>query len=1111
MKLARLQLFGFKSFLHRATFYFNAGITSIVGPNGCGKSNVVDAIIWALGERGTKSLRVKEMGDVIFHGSNGKRPVNIAEVIIELTDGPKEFSVKRRIYRDGTNEYFLNNEIVRLKDVQDFFLGTGVGLNSYAIVEQGKIESFIQMKPQERRVIVEEASGITRFEEKKRDAMARLEEVRTNLERVEDIYGEVSKAFSKAEEERNRWKSYKVLADRLHEIERSILVDGHQKLSRKLLRIDEKYGELEKEGVRWGQESAKLKTELDMKAREFDLTDLTLRQLEVDLKAKEKDMETRVLEIGYVREEAKRLEEARVALNRTVAVNRERVEKTEEEIRDTGRKIIEAAGSLAIDEEKAAALQENLARLKEAMAGHEKGLEAERVRLFVAMSSLTSAKNAITETDRINKERARREEKRRLEHLSLCEKTDRLKASLVKLKETSRTEQEERDRLTATEAEAMKTRDGFSVALQDTKNSLERLKGEKRGREGFLTQMTPGKEEKETKLPGVKRLIDTVRVEEGREKALERFFFREMEYYVVPERETSRIAHVVSRHHGNYLFFPEKGLFRLHDQEVEVEVKWVQDLDEALERVSAGEEGIFANDDILVDSRGLILREKDARKLDLKQFRERRRLEKELQEIDGKIREHVALFENTRKAFNESDNTYRAVKGQIETRVRSLAVREREIMALEGELKATTERLTELTSPHDFMEETGLPPLSELQDRIIVHEAEKRLIEETMGNLRKELEEVRKAYEALQAQWHTITITIERSKNLIKGLGEESIRKQGWLTTMAEENTATFGKLKDIEERISGCGKKVVSLEAMHEALQKGLGKQVERYEELKKKAGDLHMERISLQQKIESVREETERLRIRMENNEKERAVLNEKRETIKERLQSLYHIDDPEVIVLPAHKSLDTEREDVAKEIAAMGEINFRAEKEYGELEERIAFLETQQEDLKSAVESLKKTIAKIDNLSKEIFLETFDTVNATFKRFAAGLFKGGTGSLILSPDTGGIEMYVQPPGKKTIRMELLSGGEKALMSLAFILALMDTRPSPFSIMDEIDAPLDDANLMSLLEIIGEISAKTQIVFITHNRITMESSQTIYGITMEEEGISKTVSVKL
>lgn len=311
MRLHRLELFGFKSFYNRTVFQFGEGITSIVGPNGCGKSNIVDAMVWALGERGTKTLRVKDMGDVIFHGSNGKRPVNIAEVAIELTDGGRDVSVKRRVYRDGISEYFLNGESVRLKDVQDFFLGTGIGVNSYAIVEQGRIEYIIQMKPQERRVVIEETSGITRFEEKKRAAIGRLAEVSSNLERVEDIYSEVKTSFEKAETEWNRWKIYKELADKQSEIDKWILIDGIMKVKKRIARITERHEEIDREIARKEEEKAKLREELDAKEDEFSLVDSTSRKLEVDIKGKEKDMENRLLEIEYLKGDLARLDEER--------------------------------------------------------------------------------------------------------------------------------------------------------------------------------------------------------------------------------------------------------------------------------------------------------------------------------------------------------------------------------------------------------------------------------------------------------------------------------------------------------------------------------------------------------------------------------------------------------------------------------------------------------------------------------------------------------------------------------------------------------------------------------------------------------------------------------
>ncbi len=251
--------------------------------------------------------------------------------------------------------------------------------------------------------------------------------------------------------------------------------------------------------------------------------------------------------------------------------------------------------------------------------------------------------------------------------------------------------------------------------------------------------------------------------------------------------------------------------------------------------------------------------------------------------------------------------------------------------------------------------------------------------------------------------------------------------------------------------------------------------------------------------------------MRARREALDKEKIVLEEKKEALIERLRKEYNVADIGGLLQEREAFTESQREEAAQLLASVGEVNFRAEREYKELKERLDFVGKQKADLEQAMASLKETIGKIDILSRDLFIETFDRVNQSFQRFTQALFKGGKGSLALNEETNGIDLYVQPPGKRVTRMELLSGGEKALISLSFLLALMDTKASPFAFMDEIDAPLDDANLMSLLEIIKGISRKTMIVLITHNRLTMESSDTVYGITMEEDGISKTISIKL
>ncbi len=1111
MKLTKLEIFGFKSFLNRTVFHFGQGVTSIVGPNGCGKSNIVDAIVWVLGERGTKSLRVKDMGDVIFHGSNGKRPVNIGEVSLELTDGEKDLVVKRRIYRDGVNEYFLNGNLVRLKDVQDIFLGTGIGINSYAIIEQGRIESFIQMKPTERRVVVEEVSGITRFEEKKRDALARMDEVTVNLERVEDIYREVTVAFEKAELEWQRWRAYQVLADRLHEIEKQILLDGYAKLKKRIGKIQEKQGELEGEIAKKEEEKAELKKGFEAKESEFALTDNIVRQLEVDIKGKEKDMETRLVEIEYVKEEKQRLEAQCKGHRENETRIRGQIEAYHKEIEALSGKSVVNQEELQQEEAGALVLKEETEALKTAIAGYEKRLDEERTQLFVSMSRLTDTKNRIAQIERIENERQKREEKESAEKRELKEILTRLQGQQKTLSAALEGEKTEKSAVSEEETRTFNDRDLARKNMEEEGNIAERLKNEKRIKEGFLKQLGGLIENKESGELNATKLINMIKVEEIKEKAMERFFSNELEYQVLTGTTAEAISKAVQKQEGNYIFFPQKGIFKLGGSEVEADIRWIASIDEALARIEAGEEGIFINESVYVDSRGFILSGKDKKRIDLKQFKEKTKLEKELKTIATALQDRYDGIEDMKRRFSVCDAAYQRAKRGREEKDAAINKTEKELLFLEARLKTTLEKLETLETRIDLSEEKSPLEREQLEEEKERAEKEKTDREASMAALKANLNNIKKDYETAQSRWHAMTISIERKRNALGAIGEDKERKLTAIRKLGDDIVTGQEKVEQISAEIALRARKIEGLDRDYDDLKKTCEKHLERFEELKKMLGNLHMEKHALQENIETAGKEIEKVRSRRENIEKEIVLFIEKLNTVLEKLQTTYSIENPDDFAVQPAPRIDDEREAIAAEIAAIGEINFRAEKEYLELQERLSFLEKQKEDLRSAMESLKKTITKIDLLTKELFAETFDKVNEAFKRFTDTLFKGGKGHLVVNQENGGVEMFAQPPGKKVLRMELLSGGEKALISLALLLALMDTKPSPFALMDEIDAPLDDANLVALLEIVKTMSAKTQIIFITHNRITMESSDTIYGITMEEEGISKTVSVRL
>ncbi len=1111
MRLARLEIFGFKSFLNRTVFQFGEGITSVVGPNGCGKSNIVDAIVWVLGERGTKSLRVKDMGDVIFHGTNGKRPVNIAEVTLDLTEGPQEFIVKRRIYRDGTNEYSLNGKIVRLKDVQDAFLGTGLGTNSYAIIEQGRIEALINMKPPERRVVIEEASGITRFEEKKRDAIGRMTETSANLERIEDVYREVTLSFGKAEQEWERWKVHQELADRLHEIDKQLLLDGHAKVLKRMGKVRERQADIEEEILQKEAEKVTLKEEFNAKESEFSLTDTIIRQLEIDLKSKEKDMENRLLEIDYIAEEIKRLGETVQGIAGEESSIAQDISRQENEIHSLNEKSSVTGAELDSEKEKELKIREVVQSFKADIEDREKHLEDSRTRLFVAMSSLTETRNKIADIDRLAKERQKRIERQAAERRELEAALQSIDEKRTATRDKLRIATEEKESLAVGESSALRERDAAVQEIEKIKGLIERLRGEKQVKENFLKQLGGYIGDSRDATRPEDKLVNLIKVEEVKLKAVERFFQEELEYEVMKTGSVESMASEIRQREGNRIFLSPKGMFKRSGNDIEVDISWIADIEDALSRILAGEDGIFINDDIYIDSRGIILSGTGSKKIDVRQFKEKLKLEKELKTLSADIESRSNILKELKPGLDNAEARYRTARGEREAQEVRVKALETDVLMIEAQLRSASDRLSTLDAMTEPSDDASPETLEILDGELGGFEKEKLSIEASMAGFREAMSGLKKEYEAAQSSWHAVTIEIERKINILRSISENKDRAAAAIQSLGGQAMGLKEKAAAARKEIESRTNKAQYLERSYEELEADLKKHVERYEELKIMLGNLHTQKQAMQESIEGLTKDIDRVRARKENAEKDLAVLEEKRITITGHLLSVYGVEDPGSVPVQLPSNIEDERETLTKSIAGMGEINFRAEKEYLELNERISFLDKQKEDLFTAMESLKKTITKIDQFTKELFAETFEKVNTAFIRFTDLLFKGGKGYLAINQEQVGVDLFVQPPGKKVTRMELLSGGEKALVSLAFLLALMDTKPSPFALMDEIDAPLDDANLAGLLDIIRSMALKTQIVFITHNRITMEYSDMIYGITMEEQGISKTVSVRL
>jgi chromosome segregation protein len=1110
MKLSSLELFGFKSFYNRTVFRFSDGVTALVGPNGCGKSNIVDAIVWVLGERGTKSLRVKEMGDVIFHGSNGRKSVNLAEVTLSLTDGAQDISIKRRIYRDGVNEYYINGELVRLKDIQDLTMGTGIGVNSYAIIEQGNIEYLAQMKPAERRTVIEETSGITRFQEKKREAFIRMEEVKTNLERVEDIRLEVNRNLEKALKEREVLLTYDRLQTRLREIDIDLLSDAYGKTSKKLEKLLEKRDELEKEREAKGQQALNLKEQAATKETEISLTDQMARELETQIRGCEKVMENNVLELNFLNEEKGRLEKAGGDLKQTLADAESKAAQYKKEIGEILIRVTtekNAEGELKAEKDKITLRRETTRELIDRLDWR---VEEKREALFAVVSALTDTRNQLADMERVAREQREREARRIAEEHRLGERLMGLRERETLSKERLQNTKAKAGEIDE-ESKEIADRKGVTVeGAAGVRGLVESLRGEKRGKEEVWRSLKGKTTQKSSALP-FKQLIDIIRVPKEAEATIERLFSREMEYHVFEEHDRQKLAEVIQEKHSNFVFFPSNSIFNLEGDFAEISVTCVDTIPEAFQRVDRGEQGIFVADGICVDSRGFILTRSEGEKAKIREAQQKARLEKEIHELKDELDKQTALLVGHEETIKKIEAEERAVRERRQTNQRIIADAERELVVLQTEIASSEERLDQLKTEREFAEEAPENTRDSLDRARAGYEAQKEDAEKDMRLLKAELEKLKETYEQVIAAEREHLLVIERKKNLVTSLEEAAGRKGSDIERLTTERQSWTHKMAEIEKSLVQTRWKIAAVERSHDEAKTNAGVVAARLEEVKTQVGDLHLEKSRVQQGVDALHEEQKKIDVKREGVERDYAVLEERRQTTLHRLQSEFGLHEAKSLTVADERRLESERQKISEELPRLGEVNFRSEKEYLELKERLEFLEGQKADLEEAVDSLKKTIAKIDSFSKELFLETFGRVNDAFQRFAPMLFKGGKGMLALDSEGQGVELYIQPPGKKVVRMELLSGGEKALISLSFLLSLMETKPSPFSLMDEIDAPLDDANLVSLLDIMQEISKQTQVVLITHNRITMESSKTIYGITMEENGVSKTIAIKL
>jgi chromosome segregation protein len=1193
MRIRRLDLVGFKSFMDRTVVAFDEGVTGVVGPNGCGKSNVADAIRWVLGEQSARQLRGRSMEDVIFNGSESKPPLSMAEVILTFENdrpgelpvqfqGYSEITVGRRLFRTGESEYLVNGVQARLLDVNDLFFGSGVGRTAYSIIEQGRIGQIVSARPEDRRAIVEEAAGITKYKKRREAAERKMEATQQNLTRVADLVQELGKQLESLNRQARKAERYKALRAQIRELELKAAAARYLEIAATRRSAEERLALRRAEDLEIQARIAEIEAAIEQdRARtaegEGRLGEISTREHELEsaLRVSEVSADAAAREIDQIAERTRaQAVEVEGLKDQAEGLSRER----EELLRQLG----ELQTLVSTDEGR---LGEAETALRE--AGQEQGAlqgEADRAR-SVAAGALSEAAGHTSQLAQLERQRQDvrgRLQKNRAEAEDLSARTGQLDGSrsrhVEKLGQTRQLKlrlDEQRgaqeDLLERTRAEFIQNEAKLITLREELAEKRSRLaslleivrnyEGYGRGVRSLMTRAGQG----DSRDRGVFGLVaDVVSAPAEYETAIEAVLGERLQYVIVESHSqgVEAIDYLKSAAEGRASLIP---MSRLRPEEdggaagapapgvahpgvvapclevvgfdpsYEKVVRFllgdaliVRDLPAALAlwQEQGGRRTLVTLDGEVLDPHGVVtggpLEGEGHGAL------QRRREVQELEEV-------VRAFEAEFAMAQERHRTLQARLLQLEAALKGLDRdgREKDLALLEQEkdLARVGEELERVAARSGQLEleraqlEEALASLSREEEEhrlaAATAEAEHARAEERAREAASRLEVTRARGDVLTAELMNLKVKVAADAERRESLAAAMRRIDDSRREVEERRARIFAALSEanaraaeLRGRLDGTRADSGRLGEELAAVRDDLGRARAAHEALAQESRAREGEARELRGRAEAVRASAAEDALTAREQALELTHLEEQ---IRERCQAelrwevaRFHLERP-----PSEEERQ-KLEDLKAHAERMGAINLTAIEEYDELAKRHAFMSEQKADLERSLSDLKAAIVKINRASRERFRETFDRVNEKFQQVFPRLFNGGRAGLVLTQDeTGegeaGVEIFAQPPGKKLQSVNLLSGGEKALTAVALIFAIFLIKPTPFCLLDEVDAPLDDANVGRYNELVKEMSKASQFILITHNKRTMETVDTLYGVTMEEPGVSKLVSVRL
>ena len=1054
MYFKKLELLGFKSFAEKTTLHFEPGITAVVGPNGCGKSNVFDSIRWVLGEQSVKSMRGSKMEDVIFNGTESIPALGYAEVSLTFSNETRalpieydEVTITRRLYRSGESEYLLNKIQVRLKDITELILGTGIGAESYSLVEQGKIDLILSSRPEDRRIVFDEAAGISKYKSQKRETLRKLEDTDANLLRINDIITEVKRQINSLERQAAKARRYKEVFERLKDIEGAMAAYQLNKHQAQISGLNSQLNHFLEQEKQDTQTLSELNQELNKSREELNNLESALESLRVQANNTDNAISINSQQQGFNQERITGLKARITAINGQKAEGQEKIIRDEEKIRG-----FKAALSGLLQELEGKKAQETkadteLEEISSSISNSQANLKQAKSKVLEHAAQEAAIHNQLQKSSAEFNQAIARKKRLDIEKIKAGEE-------LIAISQNLKSAQEAED---ASQQKFLQQKEACQGLNQELNSSIQEKEG--------LSLRLQNLENEKAALESQKEFLSTLK----------------LRYENITESSPAVVY-----------------LDSLSNDKISGIILKI----EAIERTpDAKYKATGLAKPISLDPQEII------NKIE--------KLKSELEQIKSEIDNKTSLINSLNERLSASEGALR-----------------------EAELEYNTHKnKRENISQHSdkLKEEFEIIALDaqEVNSQLESLSAEEKLLNENLLKVKEASKANQQAIERAGEEIsqrnslrETILLNLTQLRTEISGFQEkisscqetQKILEDAWLKdksileSLSQEEDSSHRRIQELQASSSGLEAEIENLKKQKAALEEQLSGKTSLLGQIKVSFSDRGNDISKRKDILDANKAKIYEIQMQLQQ-------VSFLESGILERMQQVYKIGKEEI---QSRFKEDFNTDETSREIELLktklesyGQVNLVAIEEFDELRQRFDFLTNQQSDLIKSKESLHEAILKINRTTRKMFLETFEKLVVEFKNYFRLLFGGGDAQLFLQDEQdvleSGIEIVCRPPGKKLQNVLLLSGGEKAMSAIALLFAIFKVKPSPFCVLDEIDAALDEANVDRFSRMLVDFTNQSQFIVITHNKKTIANANIMYGITMEKAGISKIVSVKL